>query len=96
MDSRRYHEIRWNLKNGCVPPFTHGVSTELDGVFAWKRRSGYDAQSHAEDAFARYKRMFGGRLGAKRDESQQRETEIACPLLKWMRALGRPQSDPVR
>jgi hypothetical protein len=72
------------------------AAIELDGVFAWKRRSGYYAQSHAENAFARYKRMFSGCLWAKRDESQERETEIARQLLNRMRALGRRQSYPVR
>jgi hypothetical protein len=73
----------------------HLATIERDGVFAWKRSSGYYAQSHAENAFARYKRTFGGGLRAKRDESQERETMIACQLLNRMRELGRPQSYPV-
>ena len=68
---------------------------ERDGVFAWKRTSGYYAQSHAENAFSRFKRTFGGGLRAKRDASQERETMIACNLLNRMRELGRPQSYPV-
>jgi len=68
------------------------AAIERDGLFAWKRTSGYYAQSHAENAFARFKRIFGSSLHAKRDESQERETMIACQLLNWMRALGRPQS----
>ena len=74
----------------------HLAAIERDGVFAWKRTSGYYAQSHAENAFARLKRVFGGSLRAKRDESQERETMIACNLLNRMRELGRPQSYPVR
>ena len=74
----------------------HLAAIERDGVFAWKRMSGYYVQSHAENAFARYKRTFGGGLRAKRDESQERETMIACQLLNRMRELGRPQSYPVR
>ena len=74
----------------------HLVAIERDGMFAWKRTSGYYTQSHAENAFARFKRVFGGGLRAKRDESQERETIIACKLLNRMRALGRPQSYPVR
>ena len=46
---------------------------ERDGVYAWKRTSGYDAQSHAENAFARYKRTFGGHMRAKRDASLRPE-----------------------
>lgn len=74
----------------------HIASIERDGVFAWKRTSGYYAQSHAENAFARYKRTFGGYMRAKLDESQEREAVIACVLLNRMRALGRPQSYLVR
>jgi len=74
----------------------HIASIERDGVLAWKRTSGYYAQSHAENAFARYKRTFGGHMRAKLDESQEREAAIACALLNRMRALGRPQSYLVR
>ena len=74
----------------------HIASIERDGVFAWKRTSGYYAQSHAENAFARYKRTFGGHMRAKLDESQVREAAMACELLNRMRALGRPQSYLVR
>ena len=45
-----------------TPRDEHLVVIERHGVFAWKRMSGYYAQSHAENAFARYKRMFGSGL----------------------------------
>jgi hypothetical protein len=69
---------------------------ERDGLFAWKRTSGYGAQSHAENAFLRYKRTFVGGLRAKRDASQERKTITACQLLNRMRELGRSHSYPVR
>jgi hypothetical protein len=68
------------------------LAIERAGRFAWKRRSGYDAQSHAENAFFRFKQIFGGRLRAKREASQERETLLACALLNRMRDLGRPES----
>ena len=74
----------------------HLAAIERDGMFAWKRTSGYYAQSRAENAFSRFKRIFGDHLRAKRDESQGRETTIACGLLNRMQELGRPQSYPVR
>ena len=55
----------------------HLLEIERDGRFSWKRTSGYYAQSHAENAFARFKRTFGDRLRAKRDESQEREASLA-------------------
>jgi hypothetical protein len=73
----------------------HLLDIERAGRFVWKRMSGYYAQSHAENAFSRYKRTFGGGLRAKREEAQEREAAIACRLLNQMRELGRPQSSPV-
>ena len=73
----------------------HLLEIERNGRFKWKRMSGYYAQSHAENAFARFKRTFGGGLRAKREESQEREVSLACQLLNRMRELGRPLSYPV-
>lgn len=73
----------------------HIVAIESTGRFAWKRTSGYYDQSHAENAFSRYKRTFGGRLRAKREAAQEREASLACALLNRMREFGRPQSSPV-
>jgi hypothetical protein len=74
----------------------HLLAIERAGRFAWKRTSGYYAQAQAENAFARYKQTFGGRLRAKREASQEREAALACALLNRMRERGRPQSSPVR
>ena len=73
----------------------HLLEIKRTGRFAWKRTSGYYDQAHAENAFSRYKRTFGGQLRAKRDESQEREALLACALLNRMRELGQPQSYPV-
>jgi hypothetical protein len=72
------------------------LAIENAGRFGWKRTSGYYAQSHAENAFSRFKRTFGGSLRAKRDESQKREAALACELLNRMLERGRLQSYPVR
>jgi hypothetical protein len=74
----------------------HLIAIEHEGRFAWKRTSGYYAQSHAENAFARYKRTFGGHMRAKRNAAQEREAAIACGVLNRMREMGRPQSSSVR
>ncbi len=73
----------------------HMFAIEREGRFAWKRTSGYYAQSHAENVFARYQRIFGDRLRAKRDAAQEREASLVCQLLNRMLELGRPQSYPV-
>ena len=73
----------------------HLLAIERAGRFAWKRTSSYYDQAHAENAFSRYKRTFGGRLRAKRDDAQEREASLACALLNQMRELSRPESSPV-
>ena len=74
----------------------HVVDIQSKGRPQWKRESGYYLQSHAENLFFRYQTILGGRLSAKRTESQERETAIGCAVLNKMRELGRPQSYPVR
>jgi hypothetical protein len=73
----------------------HLLEIEKAGRFTWKRTSRYYDQAYAENAFSRFKRTFGDRLRAKREESQEREASLACALLNRMRELGRPQSYPV-
>ncbi len=73
----------------------HIEHIQYAGRFDWKRTSGYYKQSHAENAFARYKQTFGGRLHAKRNDSQENETQIACSILNKMFALGSPDSYPI-
>jgi hypothetical protein len=73
----------------------HLLAIESNGRFDWKRTSGYDDQAYAEHVFSRFKRTFGDRLRAKRDEAQEREAALACQLLNRMLGLDRPQSYPV-
>ena len=68
----------------------HVLAIENEGQFAWKRTSGYYAQSQAENVFSRFKRTFGGGLQAKRDTSQEREAALACKLLKQALVRTRP------
>jgi hypothetical protein len=73
----------------------HLLAIEHEGRFAWKWTSGYYDQAGAENAFFRFKRTFGDRLRAKRDEAQEREASLTCQLLNRMWERGRPQSYPV-
>jgi len=68
----------------------HIAEIRNKGRSEWKRQSGYYLQSHAEDAFCRYKRIIGGRLRAKNDDAQKREAAIGCAILNRMRDMGRP------
>jgi len=49
----------------------------------------------AERELLRFKQIFGGRLRAKWDESQEREASLACQLLNRMLDMDRPLSYPV-
>ncbi len=70
----------------------HIAEIRAKGRSEWKRQSGYYLQSHAENAFYRYKRIIGGRLRAKNDDAQKREAAIGCAILNRMREMGEPLS----
>ena len=73
----------------------HLLLIQKAGRSRWKRESGYYKQSHAEGAFSRHKRTFGGQLRARHDEARRREAALTCVLLNRMRELGQPQSRPM-
>jgi len=56
------------------------------------RQSGYYLQSHAENAFYRYKKIIGGRMRAKNDDALKREAAIGCIILNKMLEMGEPLS----
>ncbi len=68
---------------------------QKEDYFKWKRISGYYKQSHVENVFARYKKIFGGRLHSKRTDSQEIEIKIATKILNKMLTLGSSNSYPV-
>jgi hypothetical protein len=70
----------------------HIADIQSKGWPEWKRQSGYYFQSHAENAFYRYKKIIGGRLRAKNDDAQKREAAIGCTILNRMREMCRPLS----
>ena len=88
------------LSDGSVDALTprdrHIAKIEKIGRSNWRRQSGYYLHSHAENVIYRYKTIIGGRLRAKCDQAQERETEIGCAILNRMREIGRPVSYPVR
>ena len=81
-------------KSISVPSQRNGHIAEVrsKGRSEWKRQSGYYLQSHAENAFYRYKRIIGGRLRAKNDDAQKREVAIGCAILNRMIEMGEPCS----
>ena len=58
----------------------------------WKKTSGYHQQARVENAFFRYKSIFGGALRARSSGGQAAEALVACNVLNQMTDLGRPNS----
>lgn len=58
----------------------------------WKKRSGYHQRSLVECAFFRLKTLFGGRLHARRGDTQTVEAVMRCAAMNRMTNLGMPQS----
>ncbi len=58
----------------------------------WKKVAGYHRQACVENAFFRYKSIFGGALRARSPGGQVAEALVACNVLNQMADLGRPSS----
>ena len=88
-------------KDARLPNNSISVSSHRDrhieeirskGRSEWKRQSGYYLQSHAENAFYRFKKIIGGQLRAKNDDAQRLEAAIGCAILNQMLEMGEPLS----
>ena len=52
-----------------------------DGIYSWRRESGYYQQSRVENTFYRYKTIIGRKLRARKEETRQVEAIIGCKIL---------------
>lgn len=59
----------------------HVHKIRCDGVYDWRRASGYDQQSRVENTFYRLKTILGKRLRARSEEKREVETKIGCKIL---------------
>ena len=66
------------------------------GRYEWRVSSGCTRQSLAENAFSRFKALFGGRLAARRPDNQYVEVMVKCAALNRMTGIGMPESIRVR
>jgi transposase len=60
--------------------------TSLD---VWKNLSGYHARSVVENAFYRFKTVFGQHLSFRKDANQKIEVSLKCSILNQFYQLGR-------
>ncbi len=66
-----------------------------DGVYEWRRESGYYQQSTVENTFYRYKTTIGRKLRARTEQGREVEAKIAAKTLNRFLRLGNPQSERV-
>ena len=59
-----------------------------DGIYTWRRESGYYQQSKVENTFYRYKTTIGKRLRARTEQGREVEAKIACQILNRFIELG--------
>ena len=78
---------KWTQRDRHV----HRIRT--DGVYQWRRESGYYRQSIVENY--RYKTTIGKRLRARTEESREVEAKIACQMLNRFIELDRAKSERV-
>ena len=63
-----------------------------DGLFQWRRESGYYQQSKIENTFYRYKTILGRKLRARTEKNRQVETIIGCNILNKFLEKNRCES----
>ena len=66
-----------------------------DGIYTWRRESGYYQQSKVENTFYRYKTIMGRKLRARTEQGREVEAKIACQILNRFLELGRAQSEQI-
>src|ERR1700756_3601131 len=60
------------------------------GRMGWQKFSGYNLRAKVEAAIGRYKRVIGGALRSRTDETEATEVAIAAAALNRMLEFGRP------
>ena len=71
----------------------HVHKKRTDGVYEWRRESGYYRQSKVENY--RYKTTIGRRLRARIEQGREVEATIACQILNRFIELGTAKSERV-
>ena len=66
-----------------------------DGVYEWRRESGYYRQSKVENTFCRYKTTIGKKLRARPEETREVEAKMAANILNRFLELGTATSEGI-
>jgi len=68
----------------------HLRMTAERGRMAWQKVSGYNLRAKVETSIGRYKRVIGGGLRSRTEQTEATEVAIAAAALNRMLAFGRP------
>jgi len=61
----------------------------------WKKETGYHIRSKSEVNMFRYKKIFGGRMHARKTPYEEAEMNIKCKILNQFVEIGMPKSNKV-
>lgn len=94
---QRRAKIRRRVKAGEIPLVRDNIVRRMRAVgrIQWKAEVQYHKRSLIENAFLRYKKLFGGKLRAISLENQKIETLIGCNILNTFSEMGMPISESV-
>ena len=67
-----------------------------DGIYSWRRESGYYRQSTGENGFYRYQAIIGRKLRARDENARLVEVILGCKILNRCLDLGRSESVRVK
>jgi hypothetical protein len=67
-----------------------------DGIYSWRRESGYYGQSTGENGFYRYQAIIGRKLRARDENARLVEVILGCKILNRCLDLGRSESVRVK
>ena len=73
----------------------HVHKIRMDGVYEWRRESGYYRQGKVENTFYRYKTIIGRKLRARTEQGREVEATIGCQILNRFIGLGRAESERI-
>ena len=80
---------KWTQRDRHV----HKIRT--DGVYEWRRESGYYRQSKVENTFYLYKTTIGRKLRARTEQGREVEAKIGCQILNRILELGRTTTERI-
>ena len=83
-------------KDEWIQRDNHIHKIRRDGIYSWRRESGYYRQSTGENGFYRYQAIIGRKLRARDENARLVEVILGCKILNRCLDLGRSESVRVK